>query len=207
MTRKLILLILVGFVLICTFSTNSNYGLENMDYAVSVKLDADGRYTFYVADLQDYKGSAEQILETKEYVYPSNMSGQNMKYEMSDALSSENISDNLSENFSIEEICEHYRRDTRRMLSVEHVRRILIDGVDAVDEVEAGYDADSAYVMTGSESSQFIRDTLLELADYIDISDMVRVSLPEYYAEGLVRDEDNTVGFRELVKEELEIEK
>lgn len=202
MTRRITVLVLIGFVLICVFFSTQNYGLENVDYAVSVKLNADGKYTFYIADLQDYKGSAEQLLETKEYVYPSSMSEENMN-NISDDITSENISGKIS----IEEICEQYRSDTRRMLSVEHVRRIVIDGVDAVDEVEAGDDADSAYVMTGLESSQFIQDTLLELANYIDISDTVRVSLPEHYAEGLARDRDNTVGFRELVKEELVIEK
>ena len=56
MTRRITVLVLIGFVLICVFFSTQNYDLENVDYAVSVKLNADGKYTFYIADLQDYAG-------------------------------------------------------------------------------------------------------------------------------------------------------
>lgn len=154
---------IAGFVLVCfmcAYISRTLPSLENTDYAVSIRIAADNNaekmsnVRLYVANLLDYRGSSEQILETEVYDY--------------------RIS-------SVEEMMPLYKEESKRELSLSHIKQIILDGASMPNKKET-------------------EELLLELSEYVNLSDNVRVKLEGDLYPDIQRDENNTIGFRELIK-------
>ena len=109
---------IAGFVLVCfmcAYISRTLPSLENTDYAVSIKIAADNNaekmsnVRLYVANLLDYRGSSEQILETEVYDY--------------------RIS-------SVEEMMPLYKEESKRELSLSHIKQIILDGASMQNKKE-----------------------------------------------------------------------
>lgn len=107
MIRRIIVLFLGVLLISCTFFATNKNSLENIDYAVAIRIDVheandDERrwdITLFVADLMEYKGSSMENLNTEEY-----------KYELHD----------------IKTALDRYEEENRRKLSLSHGRKIII---------------------------------------------------------------------------------
>jgi hypothetical protein len=102
---------LVIFGVCCIFADGNADSIENLDYVVAISIlgengeegAPDGNVTkirLYVANLMEYKGSSEQLLETVEYTYDVN---------------------------NISELFELYRQENGRQISMSHVKKISVD--------------------------------------------------------------------------------
>lgn len=108
MIKKYLICALVIVGLCCVFAEKNIDSIENVDYAVSISILDEGagssnegaKIRLYVANLMDYRGSSEQMLETNEYTYEVN---------------------------NVSEIFELYERENGRPLSLSHVRKISVD--------------------------------------------------------------------------------
>jgi hypothetical protein len=143
--KKYLIIALVIFGVCCLFADGDRESIENVDYAVSVSVFSkwsgqhsnEAKIRLYVANLMEYKGSSEQMLETVDFTYEVD---------------------------SISDVFEMYREETGRELSLAHIKKIMVDDIPDC------------------------RRVLLELADYVDISDELKVEAGE-----------ETVGYRKLI--------
>jgi hypothetical protein len=111
MIKRYIAAALVIFAFCCMFVDGNTESIENVDYAVAISILSEGgeeddatdkvvKIRLYVANLMEYRGSSEQMLETDCYVYEV-----------------EEISD----------VTELYKEETGRTLSLEHIKKITVE--------------------------------------------------------------------------------
>jgi hypothetical protein len=111
MIKRYMIAFLVIFAVCCIFADENADSIENVDYAVSISILSEGseesgatdnvtKIRLYVADLIEYRGSSEQMLETAEYTYDVN---------------------------DVSEIFELYREENGRRLAMSHIKKISVE--------------------------------------------------------------------------------
>lgn len=111
MIKRYMIAFLVIFGVCCIFAAGNGDSIENVDYAVAISILSDSgegngvtdsvtKIRLYVADLMEYRGSSEQMLETVEYTYDV---------------------DNISEIFEL------YRQENGRQLAMSHIKEIYVE--------------------------------------------------------------------------------
>lgn len=136
MIKKYMIVLLAVFYACCIFAGGNRVSIEDVDYAVAISILAENtdenpnerngsigaeigegeskfKIRLYVADLVEYRGSSNQMLETIAYTYDVGNVG---------------------------EVFELYREEKGRELSLSHVKKISVDELAKAESLEKSFD-------------------------------------------------------------------